>query len=432
MERPSNEQAQGDDVVNICLYCAIPEEDEFKGQHYGIRERCKGTIRNALNAIFTVLSGRLNYDVYSYRVANGLGDNSNRGDMAIRVALRSQLRAAFAPRKVRFTEAKWGDLGDKVAAINSDTSLFVIAGGGYISIDSEGSPWAMLANSRILEKLECPIVACGIGLNRLMNRQLSDISELPEETRDSIHRLSKSCRALGVRDLDTVQLFAAHGQKPAVLIGDPVLYFDSDAPSPDRESGPIRIGINLASHGRRTYSMLKHALPSVIDILRWVQKNKDVQFVYMVHHDFEKPIARYLRRKGLALQIIDLPAPKLIEAYKNLDFVINQMLHSCIFAANAGVPFLNMAYDRKCLAFCALLDVPECGFAHDRVSFDLLKTRFDHLFENRSALSEKIRERRAMLRSQNRTFLKDVVRLVAEKEHVWASSGIVLADDSVM
>jgi polysaccharide pyruvyl transferase WcaK-like protein len=418
MERPSNEQAQGDDVVNVCLYCAIPEEDEFKGQHYGIRERCKGTIRNALNAIFTALSGQLNYDVYSYKVANGLGDNSNRGDMAIRVALRSQLRAAFAPRKVRFTEVKWGDLADKIGAINSDTSLFVIAGGGYISIDSDGSPWAMLANSRILEKLECPIVACGIGLNRLMNRNLSDISKLPEETRGNIYRLSKSCQALGVRDLDTVELFATYGQKRAILTGDPVLYFDGDATSPDRESGPIRIGINLASHGRRTYSMLKHALPSIIDFLRWMQKNKDVQLVYMVHHDFERPIARYLKRKGVALQIIELPAPELIEAYKNLDFVINQMLHSCIFAANAGIPFLNIAYDRKCSAFCALLDIPECGITHERVSFDLLKTRFDHLFENRSALSEKIRERRAMLRSQNRTFLKDVVRLVAEKEHV--------------
>ncbi|HEY2008362.1 MAG TPA: polysaccharide pyruvyl transferase family protein [Rhizomicrobium sp.] len=417
MERSSNEQAEGG-VVNVCLYCAIPEEDEFRRQHYGIPERSKGTIRNALNAIFTVLSGRLIYDVHSYKVASGLDDNSNRGDMAIRIALRSQLRAAFAPRTVRFTEVKWGDLARKIADINSDTSLFVIAGGGYISIDGDGSPWAMLANSRILEKLKCPVVACGIGLNRLMNERLSDISELPEETRGSIYRLSKACRALGVRDLETVQLFAAYGQKPAVLTGDPVLYVDSDAPFPDRESGPIRIGINLASHGRRTYSMLKNVLPSIIDFLRWVQKNKDVQFVYMVHHDFEKPIARYLRRRGVALQIVDLPAPKLIEAYKHLDFVINQMLHSCIFAANAGVPFLNIAYDRKCLAFCASLDVPECGFTHDQISFDLLKTKFDHLLENRRVLSEKMRKRRTMLRSQNRTFLKDVVRLVAEKERV--------------
>ena len=416
MKRPSIEQAQGDDVVNVCLYCAIPEEDEFRGQHYGILERCKSTIRNALNAVFTILSGRLIYDVHSYQVANGLGDNSNRGDMAIRIALRSQVRAAFAPRKVRFTEVKWGDLADKIAAINSNTSLFLIAGGGYISISSDGAPWAMLANSRILEKLECPIVACGIGLNRLLNQQLSDISGLPEETRGKIYQLSKSCRAMSVRDLDTVELFAAYGQKHAVLTGDPVLYFDSGAPTSGRGAGPIRIGINLASHGRRTYSMLKHALPSIIDFFRWVQKNKDVQFVYMVHHDFERPIARYLKRKGVALQIIELPAPELIEAYKNLDFVINQMLHSCIFAANAGIPFLNIAYDRKCLAFCDLLDVPECGFTHERIGFELLKTRFDHLFENRTALSKKMRERRTMLKSQNRAFWKDAVRLVAEKE----------------
>lgn len=416
MKRPGIEQAQGESVVNVCLYCAIPEEDEFRGQRYGILERCKSAIRNALNEILTVLSGRLIFDVHSYKVANGLDDNSNRGDMAIRIALRSQLRAVFAPQKVCFTEVKWGNLADKIAAINSNMSLFLIAGGGYISIGGDGSPWAMLTNSHILEELECPVVACGIGLNRLLTEQLPDISELPEETRGKIYRLSKLCQAMSVRDLDTVQLFATHGQKHAVLTGDPVLYFDSDAPNPGRGSGPIRIGINLASHGRRTYSMLEHMLPSIIDFLRWVQSNNDVQFVYMLHHDFEKPIARYLKRKGVALQVTDLPAPELVEAYKGLDFVINQMLHSCVFAANAGVPFLNLAYDGKCSAFCASLDVPECGLTHEQVSVELLKTRFGHLFENRSALSEKIRERRATLRSRNRAFWKDVVELITERE----------------
>jgi polysaccharide pyruvyl transferase WcaK-like protein len=415
MENLAEAEAQCDSPISICLYCAIPEQNQFEVRRYGFRDCSKSILRNVLNAALTSLTGRLKFDVHSYKVANSLDDNSNRGDMAIRIALRSQLEIAFSPRKLSFSEVKWGDLARHLHTINSDASLFLIAGGGYLSIDGDGSPWGMLAKSQILEELKCPIVASGIGLNRLMNEPLSDISGLPEETRSRIYKLSALCRKISVRDLNTVALFAAYGQKNAVLTGDPVLYFDDEARPPSLQSARMKIGINLASHGPRTHSILEPILPDIIRLLRWIQQDRDAEFVYLMHHDFERPIAEYLRRKGVKLQIIDLPPEGLIGAYKGLDFVINQMLHSCIFAANAGVPFLNMAYDIKCRAFCTLLDVPECGLDSEGVSFELMKARLEELFQNRATLSVRILEHKTILRAEGLAFLKELVNLVTEQ-----------------
>lgn len=416
MEKSHSANARIEQVINICLYCAIPEESQFKKTSYGFGERCKGIIRSTLDAAYTSLTGRLRFDIHSYKVANNFDDNSNRGDMAIRLALRSQVEAAFSPRNVRFTEVKWGDLSGNIANINRDLSLFIIAGGGYISIDGDGSPWAMLANSHILENLKCPIVASGIGINRLMNEPLSDICELPEKTKSIVYQLSALCRKIGVRDLDSVELFASYGQKRAVLIGDPVLFFDGDVETIRSRPEQLKIGVNLAAHGRRTFSMLEPILPDIIEFLSWVQEDRGAQLTYLMHHDFELPVAKYLRRKGLDLEIIDLPARELIGAYKKLDFVINQMLHSCIFAANAEVPFLNIAYDVKCSAFCTSLDIPEFGIDYTKVNVELLKKRFDELFQNRGALTRKIGESKTRLRSEGRAFFNDVVELTIEKE----------------
>jgi polysaccharide pyruvyl transferase WcaK-like protein len=251
-----------------------------------------------------------------------------------------------------------------------------------------------------------------------MHEELCPLSELPDETKTRVKQLSDICQEISVRDRDAAELFARYGSKPATVIGDPVLYFGDDYRPTVVRSGRLKIGVNLATHGWRSYSILKPMLPDIIGHLRRVQNDHEADIAYFIHHDFERPIARYLQKKGLRLKIIDGTAAQLIEAYRGVDFVINQMLHSCIFSANAGVPFLNLAYDSKCLAFCSLLGIPECAVEHSQVSAGLLTKKFDELLKNRSEISKKIIVRRAWLRSESQRVLDKMVKLVAEKQRV--------------
>jgi polysaccharide pyruvyl transferase WcaK-like protein len=402
-----------DQPIRVCLYTCIPEQDEFKRQRYPLREKFKSTLKNAFNGLHTSLTNDLFFDTYSYMIANGLGDNSNRGDLAIRMAIRSQLELAFAPRPIHFLEVGWGRLTQQsINHINRHADLFVIAGGGYIFVNGDGSPGAMLAGSARLTELKCPVVAIGIGLNRVMHETTCSLSDLPSETRKKVEQLSSVCQEISVRDGDTAELFARYGSKPSTVIGDPVLYFnDGDTPTLSR-SGPLKMGVNLATHGWRAYSVLKPMLPHIISTLIWIQNDLGAEITYFVHHDFERPVVKYLQKKGLRLKVIDGTPAQLIDAYKEVDFVINQMLHSCIFAANAGVPFLNLAYDRKSMAFCSLLDIQECAIEHSQVTRDILVKKLEDLLGNRSRLSKKIVEKRACLRSESRKFLDKVAKSI--------------------
>ena len=83
--------------------------------------------------------------------------------------------------------------------------------------------------------------------------------------------------------------------------------------------------------------------------------------------------------------------------------MVCQMLHACIFAAAAGKPFLNIAYDQKSIAFGKLLGVPESCLAHGDVDLAGLERTFASLFHDRAGLGVRLEARRTVLRlSQNR------------------------------
>ncbi len=405
--------------VTICIFACIPEKEEFQRRHYPLKERVKGLLKNGFNEFCTRATGRLHFDTYSYMTANGLRDNSNRGDIAIRMAIKSQLGLAFAPRPVNFFEVAWRELTDQnIEHINRHADLFVIAGGGYIFVNGDGSSGGMLAASGPLTRLNCPIVAYGIGLNRLMHESVCSISALRPEAQNNVKQLSELCREISVRDRDTGELFGLYGSKPAAVIGDPALYFSEDDRRQVHQSGRLTVGVNLAAHGWRGYSILERLLPCIVSNLTWIQSSHSADLVYLMHHDLERPIVAHLQSKGLRLRVIDGSTTQLIDAYKEVDLLINQMLHSCIFAANSSVPFLNIAYDKKSVAFCSLLDLPECVIEHSEVTQARLTEKFVHLHKNRAEISSRIMNKRIWLRSECRSFLDRVVTATAEREEV--------------
>jgi polysaccharide pyruvyl transferase WcaK-like protein len=357
-------------------------------------QRTKSITRNGWDRLATQLTGKLRLDNFHYQVANNLDDNSNRGDIAIRMAVKEQLSAALCPRDVNFIEVKWGTLNDTaVREINERCDLFLIAGGGYIFLDADGRLGACSKDIPWLKKIRCPVIAYGVGLNQLMHEKVSSLRGLPAETAEQVRDFVGLCHTISVRDLQTLELLELYGTKPIVLTGDPVLFWKGDGAAPGKNhrapSSRPRVGINLAAHGWRALLVLKPILPAVVELLKELQ-SREIALTYLLHHDFERPLIPYLRQQGLRMDMANGSPLQLLEAYQDCDFVICQMLHSCIFAANRDVPFLNIAYDQKNLAFCDLLGISRCTTPHTAASSSHLRALFDRLFDDRAAIQATI------------------------------------------
>ncbi len=128
--------------------------------------------------------------------------------MAIRRAVQSQFRAAFAPRPVNFLEIGWRGLTEeKFDHVNRHADLFVIAAAATFC-QRRRKRRSDACKISDLTWLKCPIVAVGIGLNRLMHETPCALSDLDPEARDKMKQLSSLCRAISVRDQDTADLCA--------------------------------------------------------------------------------------------------------------------------------------------------------------------------------------------------------------------------------
>ena len=415
-------------AVTICLYIAITEEAETRRKFIPWPRRLRSLTKHSLDRVATKLSHRLHLDVYHYEAAHGSSGYSNRGDIAIRIAIKQQLTKAFAPRLVNFREVRWGELtDDTIEEINHSCDIFVIGGGGYIFVNANGAVGHMLENVEELGKIRCPIFAYGIGLNRLMHEKVCELDSLPESSRQKIRYLAKRCELISVRDSETAKLFELCAARLVTLTGDPVLsYVARKQPPPARSQSRPTIGINLAAHGWRALSMLKPLLPTILAFFKEIQRTHQADLLYLQHHDLERPVVEFLRAEGLDFELVCGTPDDLLNGYARTDFVVCQMLHACIFAAAAGKPFLNIAYDGKTLAFGRLLGVAESCLPHREVDLALLRRTFASLFQNRAGLSVRLEARKKVLRLSQIRFAEE---LAAETERLKSQFDFTGKDD---
>ncbi|HKU54506.1 MAG TPA: hypothetical protein VJP60_04035, partial [Rhizomicrobium sp.] len=99
---------------------------------------------------------------------------------------------------------------------------------------------------------------------------------------------------------------------------------------------------------------------------------------------------------------------------------------ACIFAAAAGKPFLNIAYDLKIAAFAELLGMSEYCLSHRDAELGVLEKSFAALRHNRFMLGERLERRRDELRLSQAWFAE---RLVAHAQRlIWQDDFAAAAD----
>jgi polysaccharide pyruvyl transferase WcaK-like protein len=386
--------------TKIALYVAITQDSQFQPLRRKGVAAISACLRRSWDRLHW-LFGR--YDHITFYVWERYAF-SNKGDISIREAVIQQLRSAFPDDDLSITEIGWGSLDDdRISAINRDHDLFVIGGSGYLFLDSARRLKARNERDIIaMERISRPKVAFGIGLNYWLAELPTSQPITHEPTRSLLLRLIGSLSAISVRDGNTARDLENVSSAPIAVIGDPALFLqpsEQAAPALRRVDGSLLIGLNLALHDAGMVPLFASLLPEFALFCRALASRHSVEFLYFVHAEVEHLIPRLLRRHGVAVKTVDCDPRLMLRTYETLDLHVSQMLHSAIFALNAGVPTLNIAYDIKNISFFELMGLSEYCLRADGVSNIDLQERADAALADQVRLRGHIRDRKATLRS---------------------------------
>lgn len=393
----------------IFIYTDISQDRERRLKQRTLPELLRNRARRAFDFAQWRTLGRVRFQHYSYADR----EFSNLGDIAIRIAIEEDLRRTFAPAGVEFIEYGFGDLNaDVVERANREADLLVITGGAYIHYNSEGSINRRLREDLpYVEKLTCPVITFGISISsQLAPGRDMRTSQLAPESMELLRRFRHRLALCSVRDEQSLTIFEAAAGQPIHLITDPVLFLQHPGTA-NLPEGP-RVGVNLTFHGAHADRLLERNLKIYIAGLKTLQSRTGCRFFYLAHSDGERLIIRLLWGAGIALETAPIDVREMLSWYRAMDIVICQMLHASIFSANAGTPFLNLAYDVKNLLFCEALGVPEYCIPSYELTAEQLTEKAVALLKDRERVAAMIAERKATLRVGNEAFLVDVAALV--------------------
>lgn len=397
--------AAGTRPIHILLYTLIPAAREFGLLQRTVRETVRNRLRRALDLgmwrAFGVWRGH--YSTFKDHQC------TNRGDIAIRVGVKQQLAAAFAPRAVVFTDVAWGELSAALEQY-ATPDLVVIAGGGFLFADESGRLPVRFANDvAALARVSCPVAATSIGLNYLLKPGTPESFAFHPEAHATISQFLRRLNLGAVRDESTRHALSAFGVALPVIV-DPAFLIARDAPVA-QSSGVLNVGLNVAFHGGYTSHTASRMLPMVVRLAQRLGASQPCRFHYFVHSEAERAIARALQIAGVELEIVHADVASMIEAYRRIDIHVCQMLHSAIFATSVGTPVLNLAYDLKSAGFFKLLGLEAWCIDAGKVGDDDVLMIARALISKRHAVRDAILGRRAALAREAGQFYAAVADL---------------------
>ena len=345
---------------------------------------------------------------------------TNKGDIAIRESIKEQIATHFAPQAVEFKEIGWGFLEpNSLRRIGESCDLFVIAGSGYIFSDEQGNIHSRVAeDARHFANLSCPIVAYGIGWNKLLETEnVSEQRTLSVAAKHTLHDLFLNVKLIGARDRATQSLLAELTGKEVALIADPALFYQgSRHSSAGKADGRLRVGLNLAFHGKESAERIQRQHLAICDFLKELARRHAVVYHYVQHSYTERAMPLLLRAHGIRVEHHD-PAPEdLPSLYRRFDIHICQMLHSAILAIDAGVPTMNFAYDAKSAGFFELLRLSKFCLPGWPFNKEFALVTAEGLIEHNPEIRLNIRNRKDQLYRDLVDFLDRLKFILAERK----------------
>jgi polysaccharide pyruvyl transferase WcaK-like protein len=412
---PSRPEGHG---LRILLYTLIPAEREFEPIKRSPFALLRNRARRLLDLAVWRVTGIWRAHYFTFEDHN----NSNRGDIAIRVGVRRQLERLFAGRPLQIDEIAWGDLGAAISAASEPYDLIVIAGGGYLFADPRGRlPPRFAADVEALARTSAPVVAVSVGLNHLImpgGRGTPAAFAFHRDQHALIHRFIDRVEMISVRDDATRAALAMIDPACGQVIIDPafllVSTFDVERRRKGARRGPtLAVGLNIAFHGPHATTINRRLLREMAHTLETFAAATPTRFYYFVHSDSEHAIVDALRLWGLSIEVVEGDVDTMLTAYKRLDIHVAQMLHSTIFAMAVGVPALALAYDTKSAAFYDLFGLGRICLDATTLDRHSLLSAMRQLVTERDKVAATIAARGVALRTDAADFYKRVADMVA-------------------
>jgi polysaccharide pyruvyl transferase WcaK-like protein len=345
-------------------------------------------------------------------------DITNKGDIAIREALKEKLSELFFPRVATFTELHWDELvPDRAEQIDENHDLFVIGGGGYIFSDENGdlNPRAE-QDLATIAKMYLPKIACGIGWNKLIQTgNLREERVLSQKSREILKATLQRLDLVSVRDAGTQLVVSEITGREPVLTGDPALFYRGNQTEHRFTDGRLHVGVNMALHGKERVEFIAKQHEPFCEALVEFARRHNVVYHYMQHAYTERPIPWMLRAKGVVVTNENLPVCELPAFYAALDIHVCQMLHSAILAVNAGTPTLHYGYDVKSVGFFDFMRMPEFCFPDWPLDAERMLVELESLLKNRQRIRSHIARRKEEVRPVSEVFFKNVKTLVTKE-----------------
>ncbi|MCX6794678.1 MAG: polysaccharide pyruvyl transferase family protein [Candidatus Falkowbacteria bacterium] len=275
-------------------------------------------------------------------------DKSNKGDLGIVLAVQEQLRAAYPGVKIiDFPIEVLKKFNRRRAAAINRADLVIFGGGGVFY------RYFLPFSGEMIKAIKIPLVIYGVGYIREVGAPA-----LSKKERASLVTLVKQARLVGVRENYTKTFLVRQGILAAKIkvIGDPA--FCLKEIKPDKIPSGFKLGLNLNYSGWLGFGRWEEdILKAYRATAEFFQNKYDAQVYYLQHHPGEKKIYPKLKIKNL--KIIDLKPAAQKGFYGTLDLVIGMMLHSCVLAAGALTPEINVAYDLRNRNFARFIGCPE-------------------------------------------------------------------------
>jgi len=410
IESSPPDAAGGQSPLRILLYTLITTSNQFSP----IRRTFGAYLRNRLvrfaHLASWYLTGRWNAQYWQYEDVQ----NSNLGDIAVRLGVKKALQAAFVGQAVEFIEVAWGELSSElITNYHDELDLVVIGGGGYLFLDKNGMlPKRFLNDVEALRHAKCPIVATSIGLNQLMLKNDVPARFHPEQ-REIVRQFVNSLSRFSVRDVTTQRAFSiAAGASPPVIVDPGYLLSENQCAMARRVQGsPIYIGLNLSFHGPFASGLSQQAMTALVQVLKRLSATIPCRFSYFCHADSGRGIVAALRAKGIRLNVFGGSVDGLLDGYRQLDVHIGAMMHSSILAMSCGVPTLALAYDVKSAGFFELFGLGNLIIPLPTLDEETLYLRIVDLVARRREIAAIIASNDRQLRQNSIEFYNEISAL---------------------
>ena len=328
-------------------------------------------------------------------------DKNNKGDLGIVLAVQEQLLAAYPGAEIIDFPIEVLKNFDKSRAAEINKADLVIFGGGGVFYR-----YFLPYSVEMINLIKSPIVIYGVGYIREVGARA-----LKTEERDSIIALAAKAKLIGVRENYTKKFLVKYGIPAAKVkvIGDPAYCLHEIKPGKVKPG--FKLGLNLNYSGWLGFGKWEDdILKAYRETAEFFQDKYGAQVFYLKHHPGEDMI--YPRLKIKNMKVIDFEPAEQKGFYSTLNIVIGMMLHSCVMAAGALTPEINVAYDLRNRNFARFIGCPELVVELEDLKKGGLLRRAKQVIKNQDDYRDKFLKAKKRISAAAEELLRQAEKLI--------------------